>query len=249
MPQLNTTALVSSSQAGAVYGGSYSYLTDGEASDGITVKVQGLQQNEIQSIAITGTPTGGTFTLTFDGQETAGIAFDATAGAVDTALELLSNIGVGDVTCTGGPLPGTAVICEFTGALVNTNVAEMVPDSTLLTGGTSPTVAVTTTQGGRAGPTADLSVFTVDSGLQFPAILVLTNVGLVTTTDDDSRVTWGFVLDATTTHQYELLSGDSHVVRLSRDFVGPFSIFAKAEVLPGGVTPGDMDLDIKVWDQ
>ncbi|MDX2863304.1 hypothetical protein PV338_45035, partial [Streptomyces scabiei] len=37
--------------------------------------------NEVQSVAITGDPTGGTYTLTYSGQTTAGIAYNATAGA------------------------------------------------------------------------------------------------------------------------------------------------------------------------
>ncbi len=44
---------------------------------------------------------GGTFTLTFQGQTTAAINFDATAGAVETALELLSTITAVTVTGTG----------------------------------------------------------------------------------------------------------------------------------------------------
>ncbi len=106
-------------------------------------------QNEEQTITITGTPTGGTFTLTFSGQTTGAIAFNASAATVDTALEALSNIDPGDVTCTGGALPGTAVVCEFTGALADTDVVEMTADGSLLTGGASPDAAVTTTQPGH----------------------------------------------------------------------------------------------------
>lgn len=105
--------------------------------------------NEVQQVAITGTPTGGTFTLTFDGQTTANIAYNAAASAVQTALAALSNIGSGNVACTGGPLPGTPVSVEFTGSLAGVNVSQMTANSAGLTGGTSPTVNVTTTtQGG-----------------------------------------------------------------------------------------------------
>ena len=44
---------------------------------------------------------GGTFTLTFEGQTTAAIDFDATAGTVETALENLSTITAATVTGTG----------------------------------------------------------------------------------------------------------------------------------------------------
>lgn len=70
--------------------------------------------NEVQRLdSVLG---AGTFTLTFDGQTTGAIDFDATAAEIDTALEALSNIGAGDVTCTGGPLNTNPVLIEFTGA-------------------------------------------------------------------------------------------------------------------------------------
>lgn len=104
--------------------------------------------SEVQTVAITGTPTGGTFTLTFDGETTAAIAFNAIASAVQTALEGLSNIQPGDVACTGGPLPGTGVVVTFGGRRTGVNVPQMTAASGSLTGGTSPTAAVTTGTGG-----------------------------------------------------------------------------------------------------
>ncbi|MDX3839050.1 phage tail tube protein [Streptomyces europaeiscabiei] len=106
--------------------------------------------NEVQQVAITGTPTGGTYTLTYSGQTTAGIAYDAAAAAVQSALEALSNIGVGDVVCAGGPHPGTPVTVTFQGLLAETDVAQMTASAAGLTGGTSPAVNVTTTTPGGA---------------------------------------------------------------------------------------------------
>lgn len=108
-----------------------------------------LGTNEVQTVTITGTPTGGTFTLTFKAQTTAAIAYNATAAAVQSALEALSTIGAGNVTAAGGPLPGTAVNVTFVGNLGNTNVTQMTATSSL-TGGTSPAVTVTTTTEGNA---------------------------------------------------------------------------------------------------
>lgn len=108
-----------------------------------------LGTNEAQTVTITGTPTGGTFTLTFKGQTTAAIAYNATAAAVQSALEALSTIGAGNVTAAGGPLPGTAVTVTFVGNLGNSNVTQMTAAGSL-TGGTSPAVAVTTTTEGAA---------------------------------------------------------------------------------------------------
>lgn len=105
---------------------------------------------EVQSVAITGTPTGGDFTLTFDGQTTGAIAFDATAAAVKTALDALSNLEVADTTTAGGPLPGAAVTVSFIGQYAGENVPQMTADDSGLTGGTDPAVVVTTTtQGGE----------------------------------------------------------------------------------------------------
>lgn len=100
---------------------------------------------ETQTVTITGTPAGGTFTLTFSGQTTSAIAYNASAAVVATALEALSNIGTGNVTTSGGPLPGTPVTVTFTGELASTDVALMTANSASLTGGTSPTVTPSTT--------------------------------------------------------------------------------------------------------
>lgn len=96
---------------------------------------------------LTSDRTGGTFTLTYDGQTTTDLTWDDTAADVDAALEALSNIGSGDVTCTGGPLPADILI-EFTGTLAMTDVdAITVTDSG--TGGTA--VAAARTARGYAG--------------------------------------------------------------------------------------------------
>lgn len=105
--------------------------------------------NEVQSVAITGGPTGGTYTLSYSGQTTGAIVYNATATQVRTALAALSNIGTGNVTCTGGPHPSSPVEVTFTGALAGTDVAQMTATGSL-TGGTSPTVAVTTSTPGGA---------------------------------------------------------------------------------------------------
>ena len=106
--------------------------------------------SEVQTITITGTPTGGTFTLAFAGQTTAPIAHNASAANVVTALEALDNINPGDVTASGGALPGVAVAVTFTGRFAGINVAQMTAVGAL-TGGTAPTVAVTTTTPGGTG--------------------------------------------------------------------------------------------------
>lgn len=107
--------------------------------------------SEGQTVTITGTPTGGTFTLTFSGQTTGAIAYNATAATVKTALEALSNLDVGEVTVTGGPGPGTPYVVTFGGTHTGEDVAQMTASATGLTGGTTPAVTVTTTTAGGVG--------------------------------------------------------------------------------------------------
>ena len=73
--------------------------------------------SDVQTLAVPGGPTGGAFTLTFGGQTTAAISFNATAAQVQAALTALSNIGPGNLACTGGPLPGTNVTITFAGSM------------------------------------------------------------------------------------------------------------------------------------
>jgi hypothetical protein len=122
---------------------SMSYLIDYGGAD-----LSPFFSNETQSVTITGTPTGGTFTLTYDSQTTGGIAYNAAASAVKTALEALSNVEAGDITATGGPLPGTPVVVTFGGSLAGTNVTQMTGSAASLTGGTTPAVVVATTAEG-----------------------------------------------------------------------------------------------------
>jgi hypothetical protein len=115
----------------------------------------GPAANDVWTIATTGNPTGGTFTLTVTvnagtPQTTASIAYNAGAAAIQSAIAALSNVGAGNVACTGGPLP-TSVTATFQGALANTPVTITHTDT--LTGGTSPAVTLTHTTTGSAGYT------------------------------------------------------------------------------------------------
>jgi hypothetical protein len=117
--------------------------------------------NEQQTVTVTGTPTGGTFTLTYAGATTANIAFNAAAAAVTTALEALPNIGPGNVVSTGGALPGTPVVITFQNQLGKQNIAQLTA-AHAFTGGTTPTIAVTTTTPGSA---LDSGLYVVHRGV------------------------------------------------------------------------------------
>jgi hypothetical protein len=103
--------------------------------------------NEVQTVTITGTPTGGTFTLAYWGQTTTAIAYNANAATVQAALEALPGIGVGNVAVTGGPGPGTPYVVTFQNALAGRDIAALTAVGSF-TGGASPAVAVTTTTPG-----------------------------------------------------------------------------------------------------
>lgn len=115
---------------------------------GCTITTNGTGSADVQTVSITGTPTGGTFPLYFGGEIAAGIPYNATASQVQTALQALSSIGSGNVTCTGGPLPGTAVTCTFSGSKATGLQSLMATGSGGLTGGTSPAVSVAHTTPG-----------------------------------------------------------------------------------------------------
>jgi hypothetical protein len=105
--------------------------------------------NAVQTLTITGTPTGGTFKLAFQGQTTAAIAYNASAATVQSALEALSNVDPGDVTASGGALPGTPVVLTFGGRYAGADVSQIMAVDVALTGGTDPTASVAkTTTGG-----------------------------------------------------------------------------------------------------
>jgi hypothetical protein len=62
---------------------------------------------EQQRIIITGDPYAGTYSLTFDAEESSAISFDASTDEIVTVVEALASIGVGNVTVTGTSLDYT----------------------------------------------------------------------------------------------------------------------------------------------
>lgn len=99
--------------------------------------------DEVQTITVSGTPTGGTFTLSFGGFTTAAIAYNAATAVVEAALEALPSIGTGGVAVTGaGALPGNVHTVTFGGNLGKKAQPLLVLVDNDLTGGTSPDVAI-----------------------------------------------------------------------------------------------------------
>jgi hypothetical protein len=115
--------------------------------------------DEVQTITEGGSGLT-SYTLTYSAQTTTSITANAAASAVQSALEALSNIAVGDVAVTGSA--GGPYTVTFGGALASTNVAQMTATPT---GGTG-TVTITTTTAGVASSTGNeryLTVVPIDS--------------------------------------------------------------------------------------
>lgn len=113
---------------------------------------RGATVNEAQTVGL-GAATAGTFTIGFDGEVSGAIAYNATNAAVADALNAMSNVSAGDVTVTGGPLPGTITL-TFAGRYAGQNVPQVTVTPTGLTGGVV-TVATTTQGGAPAGGATD----------------------------------------------------------------------------------------------
>jgi hypothetical protein len=115
-------------------------------SSAILVKLNGAASagtDEQQTVTIDA--TGGTFTLTYSGQTTGAIAYNATAAAVEAALEALSNIPENGVEVTGNA--GGPYTVKFRGTLGKQNVAQLTSNAASLTGGASTVTHATTVPG------------------------------------------------------------------------------------------------------
>ena len=119
-------------------------------SNTVLVNSTGYKADAVQQVLLTGSPSGGTFTLTFGGQTTAAIAYNAAASTVQSALQALSSIGSNNVLVSG-PAGGPWQV-RFAGSLAGTPEVEMTGNGSGLTGGSHPAVSSgTTSQGGDTG--------------------------------------------------------------------------------------------------
>jgi YD repeat-containing protein len=101
---------------------------------------QGGPTNEVQRVGYSGA-MGGSFTLTYSGQTTSSLAYNASANDVLAALEALSNIGSGDVAVTQTVNTTSAKEWQvtFQGALAASNVSQI----TISTAGLFPSASAT----------------------------------------------------------------------------------------------------------
>jgi len=93
--------------------------------------------NRVQVVTISGSPSGGTFTLTLGGNTTSAIAYNAAASTVQTAVRALGTPwSAATVTGSAGG-PYTVTLAAIGGAY-----GPILADGSSLTGGSSPTVTV-----------------------------------------------------------------------------------------------------------
>lgn len=96
--------------------------------------------HRVQTVTITGSPTGGTFTLTGNGAETAAINYNAAASTVQTAVRTLG--GDFSAATVSGSAGGPYTVTLNEGAA---GPAPLALGDNSLTGGTSPSVTVAAT--------------------------------------------------------------------------------------------------------
>jgi autotransporter-associated beta strand protein len=113
---------------------------------------------ETQMISVTGA-VGGTWSITFDGNTTSSLAWNASVASIDSALEALPNVGNSNISVVGDYRTGYQVTFLAQYALANPvhgrNLPEMTLNTAALTG--TPANAVETFQDGTA-PEANFTV-------------------------------------------------------------------------------------------
>lgn len=95
---------------------------------------------QVITVKLTGSPTGGTFTLTVGAGTTTPLAYNATAAQIQAALEALTTVGTGNVYATGASLSAgidVAVIGSLQGDTIT-----LTGSATGLTGGSAPAVDI-----------------------------------------------------------------------------------------------------------
>jgi hypothetical protein len=147
----------------------------GSATPSLTVATtqDGGPINEIQSVGWTTSAYGmsGTYSLSFNGQTTSAIAWNADAATITSALESLSSVGSGNVAVTvtipSGSSTSRTLKIEFKNGKGATNVAQTTINTGGLTGypfGTPSGFANTTVTGGDFTETQTITLSNASGG-------------------------------------------------------------------------------------
>ena len=117
------------------------------------------QYDDVQTLTVTGGPSGGTFTLTFNTHTTGTIQYNDTAANVQAALVALTGVGSGQVGVTGSN--GGPWTVEWKGTLADAAQPAITLANNSLSGGTAPSVSIVHTQTGQAYTTVSASNYTL----------------------------------------------------------------------------------------
>jgi hypothetical protein len=106
---------------------------------------------DLQTVSVSGSPTGGTFTLTGGplGSNTVTLPWNATPSQAQVAINAALSPSAAFCVCMGTQLPGGSILVIWAGSLSDQPEGVMTPTSAL-TGGTSPTASVAHTVVGVA---------------------------------------------------------------------------------------------------
>jgi hypothetical protein len=115
-------------------------------------QITDTEASAVQTVTVTGTPTGGTFTLGVtpinppNPTGTLVLPYNATVAQAQALFD--GAYGAGNTKVTGTTLPGGSLIVTFTGALAAQPVAPFTKVANGLTGGASPDYAIAQTTTG-----------------------------------------------------------------------------------------------------
>ena len=134
----------------------------------------GMGIDEVQQVVFPNVPDEGSWTIEFDGETTAPLAFNANAAAVQAALIALTNIQA--VTVTGNYTIGFDI--TWTGADGHRDVVQCTLPAGTLAFGAVAEVATLTLLGGGASAQADYFVFTNQAGASYAVWLDIDAAGI-----------------------------------------------------------------------
>lgn len=168
------------------------------------VTITGL--TAITQTVASGLPTSGTYTLSFAGQTTSGIAWNATAATIQTALQGLSTIGSSNALVSGF-FPNYQV--TFVAALALTPEPLIIANAASLSPASAITVVETQRGGGSNNEQQTFSLFaTATQNIGWTGSLVFTAQALVELFTTSAGATQPSI---TTTMEFQYVDGSGNV--------------------------------------
>lgn len=134
---ISTDATLASGTTGSLTSGqTYYYKVTATNANGETAgsTEQSAEAFAGAKIYFNGTPTAGTFSLTYGGQTASGIAYNASAATIQSDLRGLSSIGSGNCTVTGSGTSADPFVFQLAGTLAGTTPLPLSGNGSGLTG-------------------------------------------------------------------------------------------------------------------